>query len=191
MKKILSAILILTLSLGLFGCAETNRSAADKLMKLLASGKYTMECVMTQGDRSADMTLTADLKSGRMHVKGNEGGEIVSVLLNESGFYIIDETEKRYIAFPMETDFIDRLNRATSSPDYKHTDSGSGKIGNINCVYEEYSAGASGTKYRIYVNDCKVVGIDMDGTVMEITSVSKTIDEDLFEIPDGYEIIEF
>lgn len=167
------------------------KTVSDEFMEILTSMKYTMVCSTFEDGKIVNMTMSIDLKNGLMHMVGVSDGQAVTMLLNKEGMYMIDDSTKQYLAFPIGEESLMGDMDWTQVGGYEYVSSGKGELNGREYPYDEYK-GTDGesAKIRIYVSNGKVIAMEsIDGNesaVINVDSVSKTVDASVFKLPAGY-----
>lgn len=170
-----------------------NKAVADDFITTLISAKYTLSCSATEDGVTADMIMSVDLKSNAMHIAASSDGQKFSMLMNNDGFFMLDDTNKQYLAFPMGADNpMSDLEFANDAAAVSTMNAKTGKdtLNGKECEYVEYT-GDSDASIRIYVENGKVIAMEnvenpTSRQLIIVKSVSKTVDASLFKLPAGY-----
>lgn len=166
-----------------------NKAVADDFMKTLVSGKYTLSCSAESDGTNTDMVMSVDLANGLMHISAVSGGQVFAILLNKDGMYMIDDSSKQYMAFPMDSGLLEEYDFSSEAADFgtELSESGTGTLNGKTCDYEEYE-GENGASCRLYIENGKVIAMENveKAQLILINNMSKTVNSNVFKLPAGY-----
>lgn len=175
----------------------------NALNKVLLSENYVMilQGKTDMGEGEEEVTMTVAAKGENIYMDVNATSQHATIMYKDGTTYIISHDEKAYIAmkgkdegtFDEDTTFITKDDlEAIESQECKK---GKETIDGTEYEYEEFNTDEDNTTERYYFlnNDLKYVkSIDEDGEeeLMKIVKLSTEVDEALFNIPTGYEVLD-
>lgn len=175
----------------------------NALIKVLSGENYvmTLQGKADIGEGEEDVTMTVAAKGENIYIDVNATSQHATIMYKDGTTYIISHDEKAYIAmkgkdeetFDEDTTFISKDDlKAIESQECKK---GKETIDGIEYEYEEFNTDEGNTTERYYFlnNDLKYVkSIDEDGEeeLMKIVKLSSEVDDNLFNIPTGYEVLD-
>lgn len=163
--------------------------------KYLVGGAYTMESRYDMD--GMEMTSYSAVDGNKMYSKTTMDGMDSILILTEDAQYILDPASKMAIKMAIGTDG-GGLNTqemfAEEEANYETAVStGDMDVNGKTYFYEEFIVEDISVKYCFDGDDMKYILTEEEGMeiAMEIISMEKGADADLFVVPDGYEVMAF
>lgn len=209
MKKLLAILLTLVLMMTFAGCGggtgdeggsgeaenqEVNVSSTKTLgyfNDYLIDGEYTME---TQMEVEGISTAGFYAVKGDMLYSESEMDGVTSMMISKDGSqYVLDPATKTCIKMSMDMADMSEMFAEEAEKYETALNTGTIDIGGVTYEYEEFAVEEETTaKYCYDGDELKYIVTTMDGEeyTMQILSMEKGADSSLFEIPEGYTVLE-
>lgn len=163
---------------------------AEKYKKLFASGNYYIE--FTTEEEGMTDPITAAVKNGNIYMKTTlEGMNCNMIYQKENDCVYVVMTDYR-VYCKMPPDMMNELQMTSfgQTDEVKSVTVYNASIDGMDCICESYESKTGDTSiYYFYNGDLvRLDQISSDGTVgiMNITKVSSSVDDSLFELPKAY-----
>lgn len=174
----------------------------NALNKVLSGENYvmTLQGKADMGEGEEDVTMTVAAKGENIYIDVNATSQHATVMYKDGTTYLISHDDKAYVTKQgkYEETFDEDMN-LISKEDLKDIETqectkGKETIDGTEYEYEEFNTDEGNTTERYYFlnNDLKYVkSIDEDEEeLMKIIKLSSEVDESLFNIPTGYEVLD-
>ena len=161
----------------------------------MLDGAYTMESKYEMEGMTVESFAAVD--GNLMYSKTNMDGMESILLLLEDSQYILDPASKIAIKMSLGADGGGLDMQAMFAEEEENYEAavstGDMDVDGKTYFYEEFTVEDSSVKYCFDGDDMKYILTEMEGTTytMEIVSMEKGADADLFVLPDGYEVMAF
>lgn len=209
MKKaigiLLAVLLILNLSILLTACGGSGGNAeggdtggADAANKTMAyfneyvsGGAYTME--MKTNYDGTETTMYAAYDNGNMYSESEMDGTKSIMIIKDEYQYILDPNTKTCMKMSVTSSEQVAEMFSEEAAQYEVTaDTGTMDIDGKSYDYEAFEVEGETVKYCFDGDDLKYIVMNMEGSeyIAEIISMEKGADASLFEVPDGYTVME-
>lgn len=209
MKKLLAILLTMVLMTAFSACGgntgeeggsgessspEVNESSTKTLgyfNDYLIDGEYTME---TQMEVEGISTVGFYAVKGDMLYSKSEMDGVTSIMISKDGAqYILDPATKSCIKMSVDMAEISEMFAEEAGNYETALNTGTIDIEGVTYEYEEFTVEESATAKYCYDGDelkYIITAMDDEEYTMEILSMKKGADQSLFEIPEGYSILE-
>lgn len=161
----------------------------------MLDGAYTMESKYEMEGMTVESFAAVD--GNQMYSKTKMDGMESILILLEDAQYILDPASKIAIKMAIGADGggLDMQSMFAEEEENYETavSTGDMDVNGKTYFYEEFTVEDSSVKYCFDGDDMKYILTEMEGTTytMEIVSMEKGADADLFKLPDGYEVMAF
>lgn len=215
LRLILSIILIFLLAFTITGCGDKekdeNTEAVEEIEKSktfnalnnVFSSENSVIVLQGRSDMGAgeeDVTMTVATKGENIYIDVNSISQHATIMYKDGTTYIMSHDEKLYTTIKGKDEGIfDEDTIVISKQDLKYIEKqeaikGKETIDGTEYEYEEFKDEEENIIDRYYFsnNDLKYIkSIDEDGNeeLMKIIKLSSELDDSLFSIPTGYEVI--
>ena len=176
-----------------------NTGLSDRLasvyLDMFKDGKYYMKARMGVGlgGETQDVIQEIAIDGDNFASKSIVAGQDVSLVLKDGKMYTISHNEKTIMIMPFDSSLLDDSGKFPGEG-YTFVDSGTAELFGTPQKYEEYSVAGAGN-VRFFFDGNQLIGYESsneDVTVqMEIIELSSTIPAGMFDIPTGYEVMDF
>lgn len=161
---------------------------AEKYKKLFSSGTYYIEF----SSDSMDSPVTAAVKNENIYMKTSLEGMNCTMIYQKKkdSVYVVLNDYRVYCKMP--SSMLDELDMTDfgDSSDIKDVTVYEATIGDRDCICEAYELKNGGISTYYFYNGTlvRMDQIDKDGStsVMEVTKISSSVDDSLFELPKGF-----
>ncbi len=162
---------------------------AEKYKKLFASGTYYIEF----SSDDMDAPVAAAVKNGNIYMKTSLEGMNCTMLYQKEkdNIYVVLNDYRVYCKMP--SSMMDELNMADfggNNYEIKDVVVYNATIGDRECRCEAYELKDGGITTYYFYNDTlvRMDQVDKDGSssIMNITKISSSVDDSLFELPKGF-----
>ncbi len=175
---------------------EETHAASTKTLayfqKFLSGGEYTME--MKTSAEGMEMTMKSAYKGDMIYSESEYAGQKSIMVMRDGYQYIIDHNSKTVMKMQVVDNgaVIDMF--ADEAANYETAvASGTTEYNGKSYDYEEFTVEGETVQYLFDGNDLKIMKANVMGTesVVEIISLEKGADSNLFEIPEDYQMISY
>lgn len=168
--------------------AKNDELMAEKYKKLFSSGTYYIEFTSD----SMDSPVTAAVKNENIYMKTTLEGMNCTMIYQKKkdSVYVVLNDYRVYCKMP--SSMLDELDMTDfgNGSEVKDVTVYNARIGDRDCVCEAYQLKNGGISTYYFYNGTlvRMDQIDKDGStsVMEVTKVSSSVDDSLFDLPKGY-----
>lgn len=218
LKLSLILLLVVSLAFAVTGCGDKDESNTvaqenqdennvksktyDLLSKVFSGDSYIMsfEGEMDLGEGTESTTLTVAVKGNDVYTDIDATSQHISVIIKDNTTYVVSHDEKMCITTEGENESLIDNDMLISKDELKEMESqeyttGKETIDGTEYEYEEYKDEEIGISERYYFSgsDLKYIkSIDEDGEeeIMKIIKLSSEVDEAIFNVPEGYQVID-
>ena len=171
---------------------EASTKTLAYFQKFLSGGEYTMEMKTTA--EGMTVAMKSAFKGDMMYSESDMDG-IKSVMVMKDGYqYIIDEASKSVIKTQVVDNAAVMDMFSDEAANYETpVNSGTTEYNGKSYDYEEFTVEGETVQYLFDGADLKIIKANVMGTesIVEIISLEKGADSNLFEIPEDYQMIAY
>lgn len=160
--------------------------------KYLSSKEYTMK-IKTEYE-GVESTILSAYYGDDFYTESEYDGVKSAVIMKDGVQYILDHASKTCIKTAMVNQNSTNDMFAEEVENYNiATNTGVTQYNGKKYDYEEFDLDGSKVQYLFDGDALKIIKTDIGGidSIMEIVSINKGVDKKLFEVPTGYNIIEY
>ena len=159
-------------------------------MKYMMDGAYTME-TQSEFDGVTTVGMTA-AKDGMTYTESEVNGATSISIMKDDSMYVLDTASKICIKMPLEMAEAQEIFAEEAEHYETAVSTGETEVKGTLCFYEEFDVEGISVKYCFVGDDLKYMVTEMEGSeyIMEILKMEQGADDSLFEIPEGYTMME-